>query len=91
MSEQPFKIVFVAAAVQYANNDKPELVQELLENAGKLAQEHLAQGNWRGLKLVLRFLACCQGLFNDEGVFPVLEELFNRAVDLQTASAEDVR
>lgn len=25
-----------------------------------------------------------------DGVFPILEELFSRAVDLQTASAEDV-
>lgn len=39
---------------------------------------------------MLRFLALCQGLYTDEGVLPVLEELFNRAVDLQTASAEDV-
>lgn len=52
--------------------------------------QQFANGDWTGVKLMLRFLALCQGLYTDEGVLPVLEELFNRAVDLQTASAEDV-
>lgn len=30
-------------------------------------------------------------MLEGEGVFPVLEELFSRAADLQTASSEDVR
>ena len=47
-------------------------------------------GAWREVKLVLRFLACLQGLLEGEGVFPILEDLFSRAVDLQTASSEDV-
>lgn len=90
VTEQPFKIPFVAAVVLYANNSKPELTTEVLSRAAAFAQEHLEAGNWRTFKLLLRFLACLQGLYSDDGVFTVLDELFNQAVDLQTASSEDV-
>ncbi|MCJ1385922.1 hypothetical protein MMC17_009046 [Xylographa soralifera] len=87
--EQPLKIPFVAAIVLAANPKKPEVVEEMLSRAGKAMQEHLQAGAWREVKLVLRFLACLQGLLDGEGVFPILEDLFSRAVDLQTASSED--
>ncbi|KAL2368200.1 cap binding protein, variant 2 [Blastomyces gilchristii SLH14081] len=89
VGEQPFKIPFVAATVLTANTMKPELAAEVLKKAGEIAQSHIEAGNWRNVKLMLRFLACLQGLFEGEGIFPVLEELFSRAVDLQTASSED--
>ena len=88
--EQPFKIPFVAAIVIVINPQKSEVAQELLRRAAKAMQEYLEAGHWREVKLVLRFLACLQGLLEDDGVFPLLEELFSRAVDLQTASSEDV-
>ena len=88
--EQPFKIPFVAAIVIVIDPQKPEVAQELLRRAAKAIQEYLELGHWREVKLVLRFLACLQGLLEEDGVFPVLEELFSRAVDLQTASSEDV-
>lgn len=72
------------------NPSKPELAQVILEKAGIVIQEHLEVGAWREVKLVLRFLGCLQGLLEGDGVFPILEELFSRAVDLQTASSEDV-
>ncbi|MCJ1405137.1 hypothetical protein MMC11_008363 [Xylographa trunciseda] len=87
--EQPFKIPFVAAIVLAINPEKPEVAQEMLSRAGKAMQQHLQAGAWREVKLVLRFLACLQGLLDGEGVFPILEDLFSRAVDLQTASSED--
>lgn len=90
ISEQPFKIPYVAAVVMHANNSKPEVAAEILKRSAELCQQHFEAGNWRLVKLVLRFLACLSGLFGDDGVFPILDELFNRAVDLQTASAEDV-
>lgn len=62
----------------------------MLTKAAKAIQEYLEAGDWREVKLVLRFLACLQGLLEEDGVFPLLEELFSRAVDLQTASSEDV-
>ncbi|KAK7613028.1 cap binding protein [Phyllosticta citricarpa] len=90
VGEQPFKIPFTAAVILYLNDTKPDLVKEVLEEARQVAQEKLEAGNWRGFKLVLRFFACLQGLFEDgEGVFSILEELFSRAVDLQAASSED--
>ena len=66
------------------------MVQQLLEKEAKAAQDYLEAGQWREVKLVLRFLACLQGLLEEDGIFPLLEELFSRAVDLQTASSEDV-
>lgn len=87
--EQPLKIPFVAAIVISISPQKPEVVQELLNMAAKAMQEYLEGGHWREVKLVLRLLACLQGLLEEDGVFPLLEELFSRAVDLQTASSED--
>ena len=90
ISEQPFKIPYVAAVVLHANNNKPDVAAEVLKRTAEFCQQHIEAGNWRIVKLILRFLACLSGLYSDEGVFPILDELFNRAVDLQTASAEDV-
>ena len=88
--EQPLKIPFIAAIVIIINPQKPEVVQEILARAAKAVQEYLKAGHWREVKLVLRFLACLQGLLEGDGVFPLLDELFSRAVDLQTSSSEDV-
>jgi nuclear cap-binding protein subunit 1 len=88
--EQPFKIPFVAAVVLVINTQKPELATQVLTKTGDVAQSYIDAGEWREVKLVLRFLACMQGLFEGEGIFPILEDLFSRAVDLQTASSEDV-
>ncbi|MCJ1248338.1 hypothetical protein MMC30_005555 [Trapelia coarctata] len=87
--EQPFKVPFIAAIILVINPQKPEIVQEMLSRAARAMQENLQKGAWREVKLVLRFLACLQGLLEGDGVFPILEELFSRAVDLQTASSED--
>ncbi|KAF9892187.1 hypothetical protein FE257_002593 [Aspergillus nanangensis] len=88
--EQPLKIPFVAATVLVTNSLKPELVSEVLKTTGESLQNHINAGAWREAKLILRFLGCLQCIFEGGGVFPVLEELFGRAVDLQTASSEDL-
>lgn len=88
--EQPFKIPFAAAIILVVNPRKAELVQEFLARAATALQTYLRCGSWREVKLVLRFLACLQGVLEGDGVFPILDELFSRAVDLQTASSEDV-
>ncbi|KAI9677611.1 MAG: hypothetical protein M1817_006565 [Caeruleum heppii] len=87
--EQPLKIPFVAAIVLVANAQKPEITAEILNRAGAAAQKYLEAGSWRNVKLALRFLACLQSLFEGDGVLPVLEDLFSRAVELQTASSDD--
>lgn len=38
---------------------------------------------------MLRFLACLSPMYEQDGVAPILDELFGRAVDLQTSSSED--
>ena len=88
--EQPLKIPFVAGAVLYANAENSSVTQEILGRAGPMCQEALDAGDWRSFKLLLRFLACLAPLFKEDGIVPILDELFNRAVDLQTASPEDV-
>ncbi|KAF3483606.1 uncharacterized protein GIQ15_02930 [Arthroderma uncinatum] len=87
--EQPMKIPFVAAVVLALNSLKPEAAAPIIAKGGEQAASFIAEGHWRNVKLMLRFLGCLQGMFEGEGIFPVLEELFSRAVVLQTGSSED--
>ncbi|KAI5300555.1 hypothetical protein KEM55_006614 [Ascosphaera atra] len=87
--EQPLKIPFVAAIVLAVNTLRPELVAEFLQHAGNTIQTNIERGMWREVKLLLRLLACLQAIYEGDGVFPLLEVLFSRSVDLQTASSED--
>ncbi|KAK4043054.1 MIF4G like-domain-containing protein [Parachaetomium inaequale] len=87
--EQPLKTPFVAAVVLLANAARPQVVDMLLAKLAALVEDKIAAGEWREVKLYLKLLGCLQGCLEGEGVFPVLEELFARAVDLQTASSED--
>jgi nuclear cap-binding protein subunit 1 len=61
-----------------------------LKKVGDALQKSLNNAIWRDVKLYLRLLGGLQGLFEGEGVFNILEDLFARAVDLQTQSSEDV-
>lgn len=89
--EQPFKIPFVAAVLVVLNgmNRGDEAVPALLEKAAKDTDARIKRGEWREVKLLLKFLGSLQGLLAGEGVWPILNELFDRAVDLQTASSDD--
>ncbi|EON66612.1 hypothetical protein W97_05858 [Coniosporium apollinis CBS 100218] len=89
LTEQPFKIPFAAAVVLYTNETKPEAAAEIFTRVASKLQSSLDSGNWRDVKLILRFFGCLQVLFEGDGVFPLLDELFDRAVDLQVASQED--
>lgn len=87
--EQPFKIPWVASVILLANARKPDFGAEVVSKLGGVLQTHIDQGNWREVKLYLRFLSCLQGMFEGDGVFAFLRELFNRAVDLQTRVSDD--
>ncbi|KAI1802282.1 MIF4G like-domain-containing protein [Daldinia bambusicola] len=87
--EQPLKTPFVAAVVLVANSLKPEVLSDLLTRVATATEEKVNVGEWRDVKLHLKFLACLQSSLEGEGLFPLLEELFSRAVDLQTASSDD--
>ena len=88
--EQPLKIPFVAGIILASNQQKPEIAQNVLELVTTRMQLYLTEGAWREVKLTLRLLGCLQEMLEGDGVFPIFEELFSRAVDLQTASSEDV-
>ncbi|RMZ86958.1 hypothetical protein DV736_g5819, partial [Chaetothyriales sp. CBS 134916] len=87
--EQPLKIPFLAAAVLVANSQKPEYTAELIGKILARLQPLIDSGSWREVKLYLRFLGGLQGLWEGDGVFPVLEQLFNKAIELQTNSSDD--
>ncbi|RYC62282.1 hypothetical protein CHU98_g3936 [Xylaria longipes] len=87
--EQPLKTPFVAAVVLVVNSLKPEILDALLARITSATEEKVKEGEWRDVKLYLKFLACLQSCLEGDGLFLVLDELFSRAVDLQTASSED--
>lgn len=87
--EQPFKTTWIASVILLANARKPEFGAEVIKKLAEVLQKHVDEGDWRAVKLYLRFLSCLQGLFEGDGVFPLLEELFVRAADLQTKSSDD--
>jgi nuclear cap-binding protein subunit 1 len=89
-AEQPFKIPFVAAIVLTVNTLKPEFTSEILAKVGATLQKHVDAGLWREVKLYMRLLGCLQGMFEGDGIFPLLEQFFERAADLQMQSSEDV-
>lgn len=66
------------------------VVDDLLAKATNAIEEKVKAGEWREVKLYLKLLACLQNCLEGEGVFPILDTLFDRAVELQTASSEDV-
>lgn len=88
--EQPLKTPFVAALLLIVNVLKPEIVLGVLQSVAVATQRAIAEGHWREVKLQLRLIACLQTCLDGEGVFPLLDTLFARAVDLQTASSDDV-
>lgn len=87
--EQPLKIPFVSSIVLYANDKNAEPTKEIVFRAGRKAQGAVIEGNWRDLKLLLRFFALLQPILEGDGVLTFLDELFDRAVDLQTKSSKD--
>lgn len=88
--EQPFKIPFVAAVVVIVNTLRGDMVDEILTKAAAATNTAIAKGEWREVKLYMKFLGSLQGLLEGEGVFPVLQDILTKAVDLQTENNEEV-
>ena len=89
--EQPLKIPVSATAILYANSLDSRIAFEAVACVMERAQDAADEGRWTDFKLLLRFLACLQGIFEGDGVFPLLEHLFDKVVDLQSANEHDVR
>lgn len=88
--EQPFKIPFAAAVIFYGNQAKIEIASEAIKLVADRLQETFNAGQWKEFKLFLRFLACLQPLFEDDGILAFLGVLFDTVVDLQSANENDV-
>ena len=87
--EQPLKTPFVAAVVLVVNSHKSEITADLLAKAASAIEAKIQVGEWRDVKLYFKLLACLQGCLEGDGLFPILEELFNRAGDLQSRSSDE--
>lgn len=74
----------------YGNEVKPEIAIEAMKRVGDRAQQALNAGEWKEFKQLLRFFACLQPLYEDDGVFTFLGQLFDTVVDLQSANENDV-
>lgn len=83
--EQPFKIPFVAAVALVANSQNPEAGKLIVEEAAKAVQQCLDEGAFTRVKLLLRFLGCIQGMLEGLGVYPLL----NNIIDKATATLEE--
>ena len=88
--EQPFKTPFLAAVVVWCNTERKEVAAEVLERTGERLEKALRIGEWREVKLYLKFLGGLQGLLEGEGVFALLQDLLTKAVELQTETNEEV-
>lgn len=88
--EQPFKIPFVAAVVLACNTLKGEVTAEVLKRAAEKMNSAIEKGEWREVKLLMKFLGGLQGVLEGEGVWIVLQDLMTKAVDLQTENNEEV-
>lgn len=87
--EQPFKTPFVAAVVLIANTIRWELAEEVLVRGAARLNKSINDGEWRAVKLYLKFLGSLQGLLEGEGVFSVLQDLLTKAAELQTENNEE--
>ena len=88
--EQPFKIPFAAAVLLVVNTLRQDIVEEVLRRAAVNTNKAILRGEWREVKLYMKFLGSLQGLLEGEGVFPVLQDILTKAVDLQTENNEEV-
>lgn len=88
--EQPCKTLFLAGLLMSVNRSEPTLVKEVVEKVAVVVTRDVRAGKWREVKLGLKLLACCQGVFEGDGVIGLLEELFQRTIDLQSANPEEV-
>lgn len=90
VAEQPFKTPFVAAVVLVINTLRADMVDEVLGRTVGKVNAAIRKGEWREVKLYLKFLGSLQGLLSGEGVFPILDDILGKAVDLQTENNEEV-
>jgi nuclear cap-binding protein subunit 1 len=69
---------------------RQEIVQEILVRTAAATNNAIVRGEWREVKLYMKFLGSLQGLLDGDGVFPVLQDILTKAVDLQTENNEEV-
>ena len=61
----------------------------MLAKVVRETQDALDAGKWDEVKLLVRFLACLQGILSDDGILPILDQFFDLAADFQAANTLD--
>ncbi|PMD28438.1 hypothetical protein NA56DRAFT_667010 [Hyaloscypha hepaticicola] len=92
VGEQSFKVPFVAAVVLAINGMGEaggKVTGEVVSRMAEKCNRSIDAGEWRDVKLTLKFLGGLQGVLEGEGVWIVLQDLLTKAVDLQTENNEE--
>jgi nuclear cap-binding protein subunit 1 len=66
------------------------IVGEVLKRVGERINTAIQGGEWREVKLLMKFLGGMQGVLEGEGCWIILQDLLTKAVDLQTENNEEV-
>ncbi|CCX07208.1 MIF4G like-domain-containing protein [Pyronema domesticum] len=75
VTEQPFKIPFVATIVRVANAENAEAGKAVLDHMVEALQSYVNQGLFQQVKLMLRFFACLGDVLGELGIAPLLDEM----------------
>ena len=75
----------MAAVVLVSNSGLAETGDGILNDTYRSLQTYLDEGNLTKVKLVIRFLGCCQGMYQGDGIFKPLNELLDKAEGLKAA------
>ncbi|KAL5625600.1 hypothetical protein BROUX41_005660 [Berkeleyomyces rouxiae] len=87
--EQPVKIPFLAYTLLVVNVTSSTVLDKTIPRIVDAIQDKIKAGDWCSAKLFLRLLSCLQPVLNGDGIFPFLDELFNKAGALQSQSSDD--
>ena len=88
--EQPLKTPFLAAVLLIINSMQSQILEDVLGLVSSRMEQKITSGDWRDVKCYLKLLACIQSCLDGDGIFPLLEDLFNRAGELQATNSDDV-
>jgi nuclear cap-binding protein subunit 1 len=75
VTEQPFKIPFVATIVRVANAENAEAGKAVLDHMVEALQSYVNQGLFQQVKLMLRFFACLGDVLGELGIASLLDEM----------------
>lgn len=86
--EQPHKIPLLAGSIQIANVKSDIFGLVVVQMVHSKIQQFVKTGDYPKLKNFIRFLVCLAPMIEGEGVATLLEQLANKATELQNSEPE---